>query len=227
MVDLASILKNKLSSEMTVTPIVQDVVSDEMFSLETLRRSLPYVQKIDIESGDPPYGKEVVIVFYHNGLIANIECFEKPSKVSELINIALAGAHQCLSEIGIRGLFTFDGKERHVWRTGKLKSSKTISSVIQDDKPKLIGAVPYNAPSLREVQLAIPGIACMPGENSMSSGQKKALQIDDPNVAQFERSRITHDRVEKIRLDKPTANRAVNAMAELLRSVGLDETEKK
>jgi hypothetical protein len=203
-------------------------IQEEMYSTEMLRRSLPYATKIDIESDDDRFH---VVVHYKNGLTAKIQCFEKPSKTEQLINLALAAAHQCLSEIGSRARFNFNGKMRHVWRSGRSKPP-IISCELVCDAPKFEGAVPDGAPCLREVQLSVQGIACLPGENKTSTGAQripktKSMSYDDNGVAQFERSKPKYEREKKILLDRKVANRAANAMAELLRSVGLDEPEKK
>lgn len=198
------------------TAIVQQPVNDELYALEMLRRSLPFVIKIDIETEETMSQIATVIVYYNNGMTAKIECFRKPAKTEELINIALAGAHQCLSDLSYGALFTYAGKERRVWRkVGKVEDGQVpvvISSELECDEPKFHQAVPSGAPGL-------------PGENTTSNSQVKRTKfesMEDPRVAMVERGRIRHDRKEKPRLDKTTAKRATNAMAELLMSVGIN-----
>lgn len=232
--------KKKLSEPLQAaqTAIIQQPVSDELYEMEVLRRSLPFVVKIDIETDETTTKTASVIVHYKNGLIAKIECFRKPEKTEELINVALAGCHQCLSDLAYGAIFTFAGKDRRVWRDAvhieqDIEQRLIISSELSCDSPKFTNAVPDGSPGLRDILLSLPGVACMPGENSTSNSQVKGRQgikitsMDDPRVAVMERGRITHDRVEKPRLDKKTANRAATAMAELLRSVGIDGSEEK
>jgi hypothetical protein len=219
------------------TAIVQQPVSEELYALEILRRSLPFVVKIDIETEEITTKAASVIVYYKNGLTAKIECYRKPEKTEELINVALAGAHQCLSDLAFGALFTYAGKDRRVWRSAVSAEDGglpiIISSELSADAPKFSKAVPDGAQGLRDILLSVPGVACLPGENSTSNAQVKNRQkvkiesMDDPRVAMIDRGRIKHDRVEKPRLDKTTAKRATNAMAELLRSVGIDGTEEK
>jgi hypothetical protein len=211
------------------TAIVQQPVNDELYALEMLRRSLPFVTKIDIETEETMSQVAAVIVYYNNGMTAKIECFRKPAKTEELINIALAGAHQCLSDLSYGALFTYAGKDRRVWRkVGKVEDGQVpvvISSELECDEPKFHQAVPSGAPGLRDILLSIPGVACLPGENTTSNSQVKRTKfesMEDPRVAMVERGRIRHDREEKPRLDKTTAKRATNAMAELLMSVGIN-----
>jgi len=243
---LANRLRKKKASRMADAPmfdeplknaqtaIVQQPVNEELYALETLRRSLPFVTKIDIETDNSMSAVTDVIVYYNNGMTAKITCFRKPEKTEELVNIALAGAHQCLSDLSYGALFNFNGEDRRVWRkVGKTEDGKmpvVISTELEGDRPKLNGATPSGVPGLREVLLAIPGVACMPGEYSMSTGQVKKTKFEsifDPRVSMVERGRIKHDREEKPCLDKVTAKRAANAMAELMRSVGIDGTEEK
>ncbi|MFA5052814.1 MAG: hypothetical protein WC565_02050 [Parcubacteria group bacterium] len=219
------------------TAIIQQPVSTELYEMEVLRRSLPFVVKIDIETDETTTKAASVIVHYKNGLIAKIECYRKPEKTEELINVALAGTHQCLSDLAYGALFSFAGKDRRVWREAVQTIDDMvpiiISTELSSDAPKFTNAVPDGAPGLRDILLSLPGVACMPGENSTSNSQVKGRQgikissMDDPRVAMMERGRIRHDRVEKPKLDKTTATRATTAMAELLRSVGIDGSEEK
>lgn len=215
------------------TAIIQQPVSTELYEIEVLRRSLPFVVKIDIETYETPTKVVSVIVHYKNGLIAKIECYRKPEKTEELINVAIAGTHQCLSDLAYGALFTFAGKDRRVWRkVGKAEEGQVpviISSELECDEPKFNGAIPSGAPGLRDILLSIPGVACLPGENTTSNSQVKRIKfesMEDPRVAMVERGRIRHDREEKPRLDKTTAKRATTAMAELLMSVGIGDKEK-
>lgn len=239
-VDRATSLQEPLKNGQTMTTTtIQQTEVQTVFELDVLRRSLPFVIKIDIEVDESKPGTRnaSVVVHYKNGLIAKIECFRSPSNTEELINVALAGAHQCLSDIANEALFTYAGLDRRVRRKTKFGESIddpiVVSSELESDKPKIEIAVPVGAPGLRDILLSIPGVACMPGENTTSNSQVKGTSrtridsFDDPRVAVMDRGRIKHDRVEKPRLNKETADRATNAMAELLRSVGIDGAEEK
>jgi len=186
-----------------------------------LKRTLPFVTKFDIEVEQNSHITKVN-VHYTNGLIAKVKSYDRPSKTEDLIDIALAAAHQCLIlTFGFEATFSYGNRVRAVWVEGECK-------YLSSDMEKLQGATPIGAPSFRDVQLSVPNLLCMPGESAISNGQVKpvlnrgSLSIDDQKVSVVERGRIRHDRVEKPRLDKKTAKRATDAMAELLKAVGID-----
>lgn len=206
-------------------------VENNLYDEEKLRRSLPFVVRLDIETDELKHTASVIVA-YNNGLSMKAECFHQPSNVDELINVCVAGAQQCLSAISHEAVFTFGRMVRTVKRkqlmNRKNEPNGFLSHELESDFPRFEFAQPNGAPSIRDVLLGIPQVATDPEMKQTSTGKVKPVkyEVNDPRVAQFQRSLQSKDSM-KPRINKEKAKQATNAMAELLRTVGLDDANKK
>jgi len=205
---------------------VVDVVNN-VYDEEVLKRSLPYVTKLNIETNDQPVGSTVssVMVEYRNGLSMVAECTRTPIDTQELVHIAVAGSQQVLSTYVHRAAFYFASRERTVKRHVKARTTVKAPDLInvadinlfhdsraECDFGRFANAIPSGAPSLREVLLTIQGAAIEKDQDCRSSSQVNSLLRDAVVIRPPEPPAPPT-------ISKEQATRATKAFSDLLKSI--------
>lgn len=231
-VELSEIGKQIAMKTSGLTEVVD--VENNIYDEEVLKRSLPYVTKLNIETNDQPIGDTIttVIVEYRNGLSMQAYCTRTPIDTVELVNIAVCGSQQVLSTYVHKALFSFAARERVVsrreleQRKSPIKQTDLIKvnvdrkfsdTTASCDFGRFADAVPSGAPSLRDVLLTIPMSAVEKDHDLRSSAQVRSQSLRDRIIAS------PPPPPAPLTINKEQATRATKAMADLLKAVRIDD----